>query len=372
MNNYQQLPENDSNELTLIAQLNRAGTYTGKEISKKSKEKAWRKRQRKKGNTVLPPSKDAEQRKSIAKDLMKKISGGDNFMANNTNINSKERNNVIGDAFTINGKSFNDSYLTQSIKQPSLIKCVKEIGLDTDGVQVLTKEYDILKGRVPQFNMDQIPTLEEYLQMANTLGVVVMTFKNTRSFKVKIEVKDESGENTKIVTRNYKDKRDKFPRMGAFSHALNQFGRYENLDLGLSVEPIWVDYTGLGIVDANDIEIVAQKIMMLYELAGFNQEYGLVCEYGCNPDIMTSSQENVSFGDENFTQYRHFFKYVNIAEFVFSSCIKRDVIKMKSNNETVLIDVPLTRYSELYKCSYDRMTLIEKYSQFFITSLSRS
>lgn len=371
MNNYQPKPESDSTELSLFAKLNQAGTYKGKQITKKSREKAWLKRQRKKGKSVPQVSKDTEARKSVAKELMRKISGGENFMANLT-PNNKERNNVVGDAFQINGKSFNDSYLTQSIKQPSLVKCIKEIGIDTDGVKVLTKEYDILRGRISNFHADQIPTLEEYLQMANTLGVVVMTFKTTKSFKVKIEVKDESGE-TKTVTRNYKDKRDKFPRMGAFSHALNQFGRYENLDLGISVEPIWVDYTGLGIVDANDVEIVAQKIMMLYELAGFNQDYGLVCEHGCNADIMTSSQENVTIEDENFTQYRQFFKFINMAEFVFSSCIKREPIKKLkplSNNEYEAL--PSTRYTELYKCAYDRGLLIEKYLQFFMTSLNRS
>lgn len=352
----------EDNHNTLLAELHKAGSYTRDQVKAKSKEKAYMKRQRNKGKAPIV-SQDLKERKSTANELQNKISKGEAFMANFTN--GKERNNVIGGNFTRGNKTLDLSSLTMGLKQPNLIQCIKEFYLSEDDITALKERYALLKGTVASYNLDQVPTEDEYLRIHNTVAAVVINYKVHNNWKIAITEREESGE-SKVRYKNYKEKRDKFPMLDTFGHALNQIGRWDNLDLGISVAPVWLDPNNIGVVEPGDIEVIAQKVVNLHQFAGIFAEYGIACELGCNPDIMTTSEKEISIDGEDFIEIKQFFKFVNLAEMVFASAFTRGPIKKKDGKE-----LSLAKYSELYTCAYDKETLRDRDKKFLLSCLNR-
>ena len=351
---------NPNENQALLAELHKAGAYTREQVEAKSKEKAYRKRKQKKSGKPVQ-SQDLQERKSTANELQNKISGGGTFMANINN--GKERNNVVGGSFSRGNQVLETKTLTGSVKTPNLIQCKKEVYLGEGDVAALTVKYALLKGKVPTYNLDQIPSLEEYLQMHNTVGAVVSNYKVHKNWKVAIKTEDESGE-AKVIFKNYKEKKDKFPMLDTFGHALNQIGRWDNLDLGLSVIPEWTDPQSIGMVEPSRIEELALKIVNLHSFAGLNADYGIACELGCNPDIMTSSEREIEIDGETFVEYKQFFRHINMAEFVFASAFSRGPIKKLDGK-----DLSKDRYTELYTCVYDKETLKDRDKAFLLSCL---
>jgi hypothetical protein len=277
--------------------------------------------------------------------------------------NGKERNNVVGGSFSRGSKVLDTSNLTGSTKQPNLILCKKNVGLEKGDVDYLKVKYALLKGKVPAYNMDQIVSEEDYLKIHNTVGAVVTNYKVHKNWKILTFEENEEGKEERVF-KNYKEKRDKFPMLDTFGHALNQIGKWDNMDLGISVTPIWTDPTGIGVVEPSRIEEVAQGVCNLHSFAGLNADLGIACELGCNPDIMTSSERKVIIEDEEFIEYKQFFRHVNLAEFVFASAFTRGKITKLDGS-----DLPLTRYSELYTCVYDKETLKDRDKTFLLSCL---
>lgn len=346
----------------LLAALHKAGSYTREQVEAKTREKFYNKRQRKKGKAP-EKSKDLEKRKSTANELQQKLSKGETFMANVNN--GKERNNVVGGNFARGTKVLDISSLGMPIKQPNLISCIKEFYLSEDDITALKERYALLRGTVASFNIDQIPTEEEYVQIHNTVAAVVVNYKVHNNWKIALTVTDEDGE-SRVVYKNYKEKRDKFPMLDTFGHALNQIGRWDNLDLGISVAPVWLDPNNIGVVEPGDVEVIAQKVVNLHQFAGIFADYGMACELGCNPDIMTTSEKKVSIDGEDFIEIKQFYKYVNLGEMVFASAYTRGPIKKRDGKI-----VSSERYQELYTCNYDKETLKDRDKKFLLSCLNR-
>lgn len=358
-----------------LQELNEAGTYKGEDVKKRSNRKGFNRR--KNGNKPQQ-DKDLQERKSVAQEIQSRIQKGDSFMSNENKTNTGKRNNIVGGNF--DRWTMDVTGLVNGLKQPSLVKCRKAIGIDEQGRRALSRVYQLMSGRVSAFDADSIPTEEEFLRMYNTAGAVVTNYKVNKNWKITIAVKGENEANnevqTRFVTRNYKDKRDKFPDMDAFGHAINQFGVYKNDDLGICIEPEWVDYTHIGVVEPSDFEIIAQKVQRLNELAGLkNISYGLACDYGCNPDFMTSSDQEVTIDEETFIQYKLFFKNQNVGEMIFASLLRREQPTKQAYSDIdgarAYESISNSRYAELYTYGMDRATLLDVYLRFFMSNLGK-
>jgi hypothetical protein len=355
-------------ELTDVAALSAAGTYTLDQQKAKAKEKAYLKRQTKKKGFKPLPSKDFEDRKSKAQEIQERIKKGETNMAQN-GFTGMKGNNVVGDAFRagvdkVLGIEANRSY----IRKKNLVPYYKDFGLMESDVSNLIEKYKLFKGRIKGFDVERIATEDEFLKLHNTVGAVVIASKATTYSTIAVEesVIIEGGQTqTRTVQKKYKGVKDKFATLDDFSHALNQIGRYTDDDLGMSVEPRWIDYTGIGIIQPGEVEAVSQRVRTLFELAGIRVDLGLVCENGSNPDIMTTSEYTTTVDDESFIAYKQRWKNVNVAELMLAAQFSRTGLFRKDNNEPIKPSL----YAENYVCAFDKAYLIEKNREFLVTSL---
>ena len=337
----------------VLKAMNEAATYSGSEMTKESMRKRKNKNAQKKGKPTKP-NKDREERKSKAQELQNKLNEGANFMAN-LNVGRKQTNNVVGEAVNIPGFDVNavlgdrESFIKQRIN----LECTKEIGIDDAQMKLIEGEYEILKANVRAFDLDTIPTLEQFKKYFNTYGAVATQRMVNSSWWVYYV----DGEETKKYT--FKDVKEHFIQPWLFAHAVNQFGRYTNNDLGITVDPVWSDFRGIGLLSPDEVATVAQRVAKLYELSGIKILRGIMAEPASNPEMMTSHEESVTMDGITTMQYRQYFRHVNIAEFIYCSRVARKAIKLKvtekvtEDQEEANTKAVADRFNAAYICSYD-------------------
>ena len=355
----------------VLKAMNEAATYKGKKMKSESARKRKAKVARKKGDKP-PVNEDRQERKSKAQELQQKLNRGDGFMKNQNVGKKNNTNNVVGEELGFDVSNILGDR-ESTVKQRTNLECTMEIGIGAAQRDMLVTDYEALRANVRTFDLDTIPSEEEFTRYCNTYGAVAIARIVNNNWKVLYTKED--GE---VGRYSYKDVKDQFRQPWIFSHAVNQFGRYSNNDLGITVEPVWVDFEQIGILEPSKLASVAQKVAKLYELNGLKVLSGVQCESGANPEIMLSHEEKTSVDGMDIIQYRQYFRHINMAEFLHCSRIKRNkfAVKMaqsvvpahetpeqrisrinaeeekKSANEALLADRYLAAFINVYDLSY--------------------
>ena len=353
-----------------------AASYSGKSMRKRSIHKAKNKAARKQGKKEKI-DKDFQARKSKTQELQQLLNNGGNFSMNDKVSRETNRNNVVGEMPKF--AKFNINSLTEGrtnfVKQRPSIRCCKEVGFMKPQVDLLKAEYQALAGNVRSFDKDTIPTEDEYKQYCNTYSAVAISRIVKSNWKVEVVTKEAVGKGAAKVenkTLNYKEVKDHFRQPWLLAHAVNQFGRYENNDLGITVDPIWSDFSELGFIAPADIARVAQKVAKLYGLNGITSLPGLQAEQASNPEVMTSHMEECKVDGDTYTQIRQFFRHVNIGNMLVTSRVYfgelKPVVEMsetatEAEKEEAINEMKVKlrdRYLAAYICAFDVGYFLER------------
>lgn len=314
--------------LDVLQQMNDAASYRGDALVKKTKQKRFNKRAKKRGEQI-PVDQDYKDRVSKAQQLQQEINNGGNFSMNQNVGRKNNTNNIVGDQIEVAGIDFEKMLGNREsmVKQRTNLECIKEIGIHEPQKELIEAEFELLMNGVRSFELDLIPSKVQFLKYFNTYGAVAIQRIVNSSWWVyyleKVDGKDVRKRHT------FKDVKDHFVQPWIFSHAVNQFGRYTNNDIGITVDPVWSDFLGIGLLAPNEIATIAQKVAKLYELNGIKILRGVLAESASNPEIMTSHVEKTTVDGMEVNQYRQYFRHINIAEFMHCARVHRQPFTLK-------------------------------------------
>lgn len=340
-NDIRQISDVTSKDTNLIKQLYKATVITKTEARKRNARHFANSRRKQKGKTILPQNNNTDKKSKLANKLSQDLQNGGNMIMENNNTQGSK-------GYSQEGFQLKFDTIVGTLQLP-LVACTKDMYIDEEGKASLVKEYAIMAMNVPDYLEKSIVTEAEFLQAHNTVAALTLAMKNTRSYKVSVVTDTEQ---MTIATFNYKSVRDQFITLGTFSHALNQVGKYVNSDFGISVSPVWIDKTNIGLVAPEHVENIFAKLRNLYSYNGVKFNSGLLCDDGCNPAIMTSSLQKVDVYGGAHKMYQHLYKNINEAEQAYTSQFAMDFIKPVDKNQEI------KRYHEDYVCSISRNTML--------------